>query len=158
GSGSDEKEEVGEGGGEAGMAVAVAHADPPTAPDPFAMLARAAGYDDHELWWEREIEQRHDATDLFEAIFEAVAALREDTTPRDDEEAQREAHMRGFIRAAEAEGFERIAVVSGAWHSPALARRDDPRADAATLKGLKSIKVEATWIPWTNSRLSYTSG
>lgn len=143
---------------EGGVAVAVAVSEPAAPPDPMALLARAAGYDDHELWWEREIEQRRDATDFFEAIYEAMDALRAGTTPRDDEEAQREAHMRMFIRAAEAEGYQRIAVVSGAWHAPALARRDDQRADAATLKGLKSVKVEATWIPWTNSRLSYRSG
>ncbi|HEU5441963.1 MAG TPA: DUF5682 family protein [Ktedonobacterales bacterium] len=144
---------------EGATAAAVAAAEPAAPPpDPMALLAQAAGYDDHELWWESEIEQRRDATDLFDAIFEAMDALRGDATPRDDEEAQREAHMRTVIRAAEAEGFQRIAIVSGAWHSPALARRGDPRADAAILNGLKSVKVEATWIPWTNSRLSYRSG
>lgn len=139
--------------------------------DPLAMLAEAAGYSDHELWWEQQIEQRRDASGLFEGILEAMTALRDDLTPRDDEEAQREAHMRQTIRAAAKEGFGRIAVVCGAWHAPALdgtvpgvgahgrapAPRDE-KADAALLKGLKRVKVEATWIPWTNSRLSYRSG
>ena len=128
--------------------------------DPLAPLARAAGYadDEVELWWEREIEQRRDAADMFEAIFEAMSALREGAEPRDDEQPLREAHMRTCIRRAEREGFARIAVVCGAWHAPALAQRDDAAGDAALLKGLKPAKVAATWIPWTNSRLSYRSG
>ncbi len=138
--------------------------EPGMGDDPLAMLAEAAGYTDHELWWEREIEQRRDATGLFEGILEAMTTLRGDPTPKNEEEAQREAHMRQTIRAAIKEGFQRIAVVCGAWHSPVLASLDNPddakvaRADAATLKGLKQVKVEATWIPWTNSRLSYRSG
>jgi hypothetical protein len=133
-------------------------APPQVRDDPLAMLAEAAGYSDHELWWEREIEQRRDATGLFEGILEAMTALRADLTPRDPEEAQREAHMRQTIRAAEQEGFARIAVICGAWHSPALVARDEFPHDAETLAGLARVKVEATWIPWTNSRLAYRSG
>src|SRR5713226_9762812 len=87
-----------------------------------------------------------------------MTALRSDTTPKNEEEAQREAHMRQTISAAQKEGFERIAVVCGAWHAPVLAHLSDAKADAALLSGLKRIKVEATWIPWTNSRLAYRSG
>ncbi|HEU5228812.1 MAG TPA: DUF5682 family protein [Ktedonobacteraceae bacterium] len=126
--------------------------------DPLAMLAEAAGYSDHELWWEQQIEQRHDASNLFEGILEAMTALRADPTPKDEVEAQREAHMRETIRAAQKEGFERIAIVCGAWHAPVLANSDSAKADAALLNGLKRVKVEATWIPWTNSRLAYRSG
>ena len=128
------------------------------ADDPLAMLAQAAGYTDHELWWEQQIEQRSDSRDLFEGILEAMTALRVDPTPKNDEEAQREAHMRQTIRAAQKEGFTRIAVVCGAWHAPVLTDLDSAKADAALLHGLKKVKVEATWIPWTNSRLSYRSG
>ncbi|HEV8190683.1 MAG TPA: DUF5682 family protein [Ktedonobacterales bacterium] len=126
--------------------------------DPLALLAEAAGYADHELWWERQVEQRTNATDLFDGILEAMTALRSDLTPKDEEEALREAHMRQGIRAAEKEGFKTIAVVCGAWHAPALAVRDQARADAELLSGLKRVKVEATWIPWTNSRLAYRTG
>ena len=144
--------------GWANAAVAERHAPPA---DPIAMLSEAAGYSDHELWWEQQIEQRRDATGLFEGILEAMSALRSDLTPRDEEEAQREAHMRQTIRAAQKEGFQRIAVVCGAWHGPALTHLGngaESKADAALLSGLKRVKVEATWIPWTNSRLSYRSG
>lgn len=126
--------------------------------DPLAMLAEAAGYSDHELWWERQIEQRQNANDLFDGILEAMTALRSDLTPKDEEEALREAHMRQGIRTAEGEGFQRIAVVCGAWHTPALAQRDDPKGDTALLSKLPRTKVAATWIPWTNSRLAWRSG
>ena len=129
-----------------------------TRQDPLDLLARAAGYDDYELWWERQVEQRQDRTQLFEGILEVMSALREDFLPRDTREAQREAHMRQTIRAAQREGFQRIAVICGAWHAPVLSKLDDQRADEALLDGLKRIKVEATWIPWTNSRLALRSG
>ncbi|HZO74849.1 MAG TPA: DUF5682 family protein [Ktedonobacteraceae bacterium] len=136
--------------------------EPPASPiaqrdDPLAMLAEAAGYSDHELWWEQQIEQRRDATNLFEGILEAMTALRSDPTPKDEIEALREAHMRQTIRVAQQEGFERIAIVCGAWHAPVLADSGS-RDESGSYGGLKRLKVEATWIPWTNSRLSYRSG
>jgi hypothetical protein len=165
--------EPGEEPAQAARAVAPASATPegeqPRAPvmpdprdDPLALLAEAAGYDDHELWWERQIEQRRDASGFFESILEAMTALRDSAPPRDEREAQREAHMRQAIRSAIREGYQRIAVVTGAWHSPALRDRDaagaDEAADTALLKGLKRAKVAATWVPWTNSRLAYRGG
>jgi Family of unknown function (DUF5682) len=134
----------------------------PEAPilDPLAALSEAAGYTDHELWWERQIEQRHDSTGLFLGILEAMTELRSDLTPRSMKEAAREAHMRESIRSAEHEGYQRIAVVCGAWHAPALVGNLQDRAttDTDILKGQQRVPVEATWIPWTNSRLSYRSG
>ncbi|HEY8323544.1 MAG TPA: DUF5682 family protein [Ktedonobacterales bacterium] len=126
--------------------------------DPLAMLAQAAGYDDHELWWERQIEQRRDLVGFFEGILEAMTAMRAGDPPASAEEAQREAQMRQNIRAAQREGYQRIAVVTGAWHSPALVALDDARGDTALLAKLKRAKVAATWIPWTNARLAYRSG
>ena len=127
--------------------------------DPLRWLAEAAGFSDGERWWEHMVEHRRDGTDLFAAILEAMTALREEfPEPDDPREARREAHMRQTIRAAEAEGPRRIAVVCGAWHAPALVTRSDPKADAATLKGLPKAKVSATWVPWTHGRLAFTSG
>lgn len=132
----------------------------PKEEDPLDLLARAAGYSDYELWWERQVEQRRDMQGLFEGILEAMSELRADSTPKNEREAQREAHMRQSIRAAQKEGFQRIAVVCGAWHSPVLAEEalTQFKDDAATLSGLKRVKVAATWIPWTSARLSYRSG
>jgi hypothetical protein len=127
--------------------------------DPLGRLAEAAGYSDGERWWEHMVEQRRDDADLFAAVLDAMTALREgEPAPRDGLEPLREAHMRRAIRAAEAEGHERIAVVCGAWHAPVLAEMPPARDDAAILKGLPSVRVEATWIPWTYGRLTFASG
>ena len=136
--------------------------------DPLGMLAEAAGYTDKERWWEHMVEQRQDSTALFEGILEAMSAIRTDAEsaqppdlshPYFLREAQREAHMRKMIRKAKKEGFENIAVVCGAWHTPAL-REPFPtqKEDNVLLKNLPKIKVKATWIPWTYARLSTSSG
>jgi hypothetical protein len=49
-------------------------------------------------------------------------------------------------------------VVCGAWHAPALSQIPAAKEDNALLKGLPKQKVEATWIPWTHGRLSFSSG
>lgn len=131
--------------------------------DPLRLIAEAAGYGDGELWWEQVVEQRRDGRDLFAALLELMATLREETaddvTSTDKMEALREAHMRQTIRRAEREGFERVAVVCGAWHAPALSQTTSTeREDAALLKGLPGRKVAATWAPWTYGRLTYRSG
>ncbi len=74
-------------------------------------------------------------------------------------EAQREAHMRQVLRRAVADGHERIAVVCGAWHVPALTE-PLPLAtvDAQTLRGLPKVKVGLCWVPWTHRRLAAASG
>jgi hypothetical protein len=128
--------------------------------DPIGELAQAAGFSDGESWWEYIVEQRHDSTDLFQGIVEAMTALREETASVFDDpiEAQREAYMRKIIRAVQRKGFERIAVICGAWHTPALAEMPPAKHDNALLKGLPRTKVKATWVPWTNGRLSYFTG
>ena len=126
--------------------------------DPIGELSRAAGYEDHELWWEVEIEQRRDASELFAAIAEAMTALREHAPPPDLREARREAHMRSRVREAQKAGYQRIAVVCGAWHVPALCQAATAKADMALLKGLPKTRTAATWVPWSDDRLAYASG
>jgi hypothetical protein len=126
--------------------------------DPVRMLAQAAGEDDPERWWERLVEQRADDADVFKAVTEAMAAVRETLPAPPVGELRREAHMRQAIRQGQREGFSRIAVVCGAWHAPALESLPPRKADETLLRGLKRIKVEATWVPWTASRLTYASG
>ena len=131
--------------------------------DPLGWLGQAAGYGGGEEWWEHTVEQRRDGTELFAAIAEAMTAVRAETPPLTDpfrarREALREASMRKTIRAAQKEGRERIAVVCGAWHIPALAAMPAAGADNQLLKGLPKLKVEATWIPWTYERLAAESG
>ncbi len=134
--------------------------------DPLDELARAAGYEDGEFWWGRVVEERRgdeDPLGVFGSIRGAMGALREQAKgARDENEPPREAHMRRSIRAALDEGFERIAVVCGAWHAPVLTAAAleaiPAKDDEAALKGLPKRKTLATWIPWTNSRLSMFSG
>ncbi len=134
------------------------------AADPLGALAEAAGYSDGESWWEHMVEHRRDGTGLFAGILEAMTALRsslqgENPDPEETRlESLREAWMRQSVRAARREGFERIAVICGAWHAPALADLPPARADADLLKGLPKVRVQATWVPWTHGRLCTASG
>jgi hypothetical protein len=129
--------------------------------DPLSALAKAAGYDDAEMWWEHLVERRRDPVGLFDAIAEGMQAIRADAEASgaiSDLDLLREAAMRQTMRAAIKEGREHIAVVCGAWHAPALATLGPAKPDAARLKGLAKTAVAAAWIPWTHSRLSYRSG
>ncbi|MGW6554535.1 DUF5682 family protein, partial [Streptomyces sp. NPDC055051] len=129
--------------------------------DPLAELARAAGHEDPDQWWEDAVELRGDTDPLapFAALADAMTALREryghGGHPRD---LVREAHMRLGLRAARKEFGDAVAVVCGAWHVPALARRTTVTADRALLKGLPKVKAELTWVPWTHRRLARRSG
>jgi hypothetical protein len=144
-----------------------APAEAPARQDPLDALARAAGFSDGEAWWGRLIEERRgndDPVSVFDAIREAMAMARKELgpTPHDPDEPAREAHMRKCIRGAIKEGFERIAVVCGAWHAPVLTaeaiKATPVKADEELLKGLPKRKVASTWIPWTYDRLSMASG
>lgn len=152
--------------------------------DPLAALATVAGFTDSERWWDHLVESRRGGhAEVFDAIADAMIALREspaaapaaeaDAVPaagatpgvsafRDDRlETLREAWMRKTIRAAKKEGFERIAVVCGAWHVPALRDVDEKSsaaADTALLKGLAKSKTAAAWVPWSYDRLAMQSG
>ncbi|MBD1865413.1 MULTISPECIES: DUF5682 family protein [Trichocoleus] len=140
--------------------------------DPLTWLAQAAGYSDGERWWEHMVEHRQNSTDLFAAILEVMTVLRAEVEAdpayssslaqrhplQVEREAKREAYMRQTIRAAQKEGKERIAIVCGAWHAPALAELSNAKADTATLKGLLKTKVQTTWVPWTYGRLAMSSG
>lgn len=127
-------------------------------PDPLRALAAAAGDPDPERWWEDVIEHRGDGAPAFDAVAEAMDAARSGTVTSAGEE-RREAHMRRALRTAIKEGHERIAVVCGAWHVPALDLDGRTAStDNATLRGLARIKVAAAWVPWTHRRLTTASG
>ncbi|MFC9998320.1 DUF5682 family protein [Nocardia sp. NPDC127526] len=146
--------------------------------DPLALLAAAGGYDDAERWWDAIVESTSDA-DIFAAVNEAMGALREyaeqdfDETETaadgtdiatqsivvDPHTLRREAHMRQVMRKVLKGGAQRLAVVCGAWHAPALEGNLGPAAaDARLLKGLPKGKATLTWVPWTHSRLASSSG
>ncbi|MBW6439369.1 hypothetical protein KZ829_37160 [Actinoplanes hulinensis] len=122
--------------------------------DPIGELAAAAGYDDPERWWEDVVEHR--GVPVFEAIAEAMTAIRE-TVAENPDDLLREAYMRSVLRE-ERRGHEDVAVVCGAWHVPALLRKVPVKDDAALLKGRRKGKVAFTWVPWTYGRLASWSG
>ena len=133
--------------------------------DPIAVLAAAAGFDDPERWWEDAVEHRHGGLDRFTAVTEAMAELRQDaalagrhTRSNDRREAAMRRTLRATMRRVGPGGT--VAFVCGAWHAPALQPAAFPTAkqDTDLLKGLPKVKVAATWVPWTNGRLSYRSG
>lgn len=141
-------------------------------PDPLGRLAEAAGHQDADAWWEDVVEHRAvggESLAVFDAVAEAMAAVRE-REPTPERDALREAHMRSVLRAALAAGAQRVAVVCGAYHVPALSGIGDGRdvqppsaaEDRALLSRIpkpgKAAATALTWVPWTHSRLSYHSG
>ncbi len=141
--------------------------------DPVGVLGEMSGYGDGERWWDHLIESTPGssrsaeeagaaALEVFQGVLEAMGALREKMGPDPDVwEQRREAHMRQAIREAVKEGAQKVAVVTGAWHSPALAGYDakgSAKEDKELLKGLAKVKVGAAWVPWSYQRLSRASG
>jgi len=130
--------------------------------DPLAVLAKAAGYDDPERWWDDLVESRLDSSSPFPLITDAMAELRmimgQDARSA-KREARREAYMRQQIRAALKRGRVRVAVVCGAWHAPVLRWPLGPASsDLQTLRGMPRRKIILTWVPWTHQRLASASG
>ncbi len=125
--------------------------------DPVGELAAAAGYDDPERWWEDVVEHVPGPA-VFAALAEAIGILREQAPEPDPRDTIREAHMRKVLRQTVKDGYQRIAVVCGAWHVPALQSLPAAAADDRLLRGLPKVKATLTWVPWTYGRLSYTSG
>ncbi|MGH3391056.1 MAG: DUF5682 family protein, partial [Actinomadura sp.] len=76
--------------------------------DPLGRLAAAAGYDDAERWWDDVIEHRDGGPAPFEAIAEAMSALREHAPAMPEaylrREERREAYMRRTLRRALKDG------------------------------------------------------
>ena len=129
--------------------------------DPLTYLAELAGYSDSERWWEATFEEQFEDAEIFPALLDLMIGLREASQNHTSSDTLlREAWMRKTIRIAKKEGAERIAVVCGAWHAPALHQIDSYKAsdDNRLLKGLKKIKIQSTWIPWTYQRLVNQQG
>ncbi|GAB4418279.1 MAG: DUF5682 family protein [Bacteroidia bacterium] len=130
------------------------------APDPLECIAQTAGYRDGESWWDHVLERRDDAGDPFDALTALMGELREMpdiASGTDLRTLRREAQMRRHIAAACAR-YDRVAVVCGAFHAPAIAGGQALPGDKALLRGMKLLKGVATWVPWSYPRLSMHSG
>ena len=127
--------------------------------DPLKALAEVAGHGDPERWWEDVIESRREGLDAFEAVTEAMGALREAYPDDDPREERREAFMRQSIRAAVKGRAPRTSPSSAA---PGTRRRSSSPGPAApdqrTLRGMAKVKVATTWVPWTYGLLARESG
>jgi uncharacterized protein DUF5682 len=141
-------------------------------PDPLDGLAEIAGFTDGEAFWNSLIEQGRlgnseeagaDALAVFAAIERVMTEVRADSRNARSERSQlrdeqREAWMRIHIRQALKECEGPIAAVVGAWHVSGLREKSSAAADKALVKDLEREKVQVKWVPWTNSRLSASSG
>lgn len=129
--------------------------------DPLGYIAELAGYTDIERWWEAMFEQGAANEDVFNSILDLMKVLREEVGTKGQAfNFIREAYMRKVLRKAVKNGYERIAVICGAWHTPALCDLNAYKVkdDNALLKGIPKVKTKATWIPWTYDRIATSSG
>ncbi|MCA9926675.1 MAG: hypothetical protein KC421_30115, partial [Anaerolineales bacterium] len=123
---------------------------PPQMPDTavFQQLTTATGYRSYEQWWNVAFEQRRSSRDMFAAILELMQTVRsaaeqqplsQPNHPSVRLAAQREAHMRQAMRQALHDGHKRIAIVCGAWHTPALLNLDQEEEDATLLADMPAV-------------------
>jgi len=137
----------------------------PARSDPLDSLAEAAGMSNGEAFWNGLVEEAGDAGDpiatfaaVGDALSEARARAEADGEAIPLREIRREAFMRLNIRQALKEHEGPVVAVVGAWHVAALARKVALSEDRAIIRDLPRAKVEATWVPWTDSRLAAASG
>jgi hypothetical protein len=131
--------------------------------DPLDAIAQVSGHSDGEAFWNAMVESVGGSPDVFPIIESAIGELRKvpldaAASHRSQDDARREAFMRLQIREALNDSAGAIAVVTGAWHVPALREEVSVAADRALVRGLPRLKTSATWIPWTESRLATASG
>lgn len=130
--------------------------------DPLSLMAEIADYKDSESWWDATLERGTEGPlETFAATLDMVSELRQTFhSASDAENERREAFMRTEIRKSLKSGAQRIAIVVGAWHGPAVADIGKYKAatDKARLKGLPKVKIAAAWVPWSYPRLAKSGG
>ncbi|MEL6653900.1 MAG: DUF5682 family protein, partial [Bacteroidota bacterium] len=96
---------------------------PRSGPHPLQLIAQLAGYPSGEKWWDEVVESLPEEEDHFAALLELMREARihaELSQASDPRTLRREAMMRKQIRVALKGGYQRIAVVCGAYHAPVL--------------------------------------
>ena len=138
------------------------------ASDPLDILAEMAGYSDGESFWNSLIEQGGPGQDPL-SVFEAIEVAMTEARAHHGEDAivgnthalrdlRREAFMRTHIRDALKKTDGPVAAVVGAWHVGGLRAETTVADDKAIMRDLPRIKVDATWAPWSDGRLAFSSG
>jgi hypothetical protein len=128
--------------------------------DPWEAIAKLSGDPDHETWWERHFEHTVEPAAYVRQILEFGRGLREWRHLDDkDENLVREAYMRRCIREVLAKGHkpDRVLVVCGAFHAPALVE-ELPAISDKEVKALPSVECSLTLMPYSYFRLSSQSG
>ena len=129
--------------------------------DPLSQVAKISGYTDSERWWDHTFEQMTEDEDVFKSLQDLMVEVRLQLNRKESRETRlREAWMRQVIRAEMSKNYNKIAVVCGAWHIPALLTWNSVSAkeDKSLLTGLPKVKIAGTWIPWSYDRLARQSG
>lgn len=128
--------------------------------DPWEAIAKISGDPDHETWWERHFEHTIEPAAYAQQILAFGRGLRELRQLDDkDENLVREAYMRRCIRDVLAKGHkpDRVLVVCGAFHAPALTE-ELPAMSDQQVKRLPAAECSLTLMPYSYFRLSSQSG
>ncbi len=121
--------------------------------------AQQFGYSDSEHWWDYWIESRPEQVSVFESVAQMMQMIRAGRPHESPPILLRESAMRLVIdEVLKKNPVQKLAVICGAYHVPALQGQRATKADREALKNLPKIKVNATWIPWTYERLAIRSG
>lgn len=133
----------------------------------YERIAELAGEYDYDMYWERSYEHNLNAGSYRQSITAFSGHMRELSEERERLEdtveyaynAVRESYMRRQIVEAIAAGHEpeRIVVVCGAYHAPALSDLSNPMSDEE-LTQLPSRATKLTLMPYSYYKLSSISG
>jgi hypothetical protein len=128
----------------------------------YGEIARLSGEYDYETYWERSFEQISTLS-AFKAAMEAFAyqlrGLEEETDQPSEKNYHhvRESYMRAQMERVIKEGHrpEKVVVITGAYHVPALMADTFPSVDSSTLP---KREINTTLMPYSNFKLSSQSG
>lgn len=133
----------------------------------YSSIARIAGEDDYDMYWERNYEHNANGGAYRAAILsfsEQMRLLAEDKELREQPleyayNALREAYMRRQIKRTIASGHDpqKIVVICGAYHASALADLAHSLSDEE-LAALPSRSTKLTLMPYSYYKLSSMSG
>ena len=122
-------------------------ATPAAHADPLEVVAQMSGHSDGEAFWNAFVESTGSGPDIFPVIEAAMTELRNTDAHNSalvslqaEDDDRREAFMRLEIRQAQKDVAGAIAVVTGAWHVPALRADRSVPADRALVRGLPKLE------------------
>ncbi len=126
--------------------------------DPYQRIAASEGFDDYESWWEYRFEHNRNPGAFAAQAAELGRGLRSMSGPRRRDLA-RERRMRHHIgRGIEAVSRpEKLLVVCGAFHLPALCDTTDAMSDEE-LSAQSSRESRLSLMPYSYARLAARSG